>query len=60
MTHGSDGRVWIRDELQIGTGTSMVTMGYLKKTKYDTSDQLEITYLQDDEPVSEQNLKQTH
>ena len=46
MTHGSDGRVWIRDELQVGTGTSLVTIGYLKKTKNDTSKDLEITYNQ--------------
>ena len=61
MTHGSDGRVWIRDELQIGTGTSMVTIGYLKKTKWDTSDYLDITYLDDSRnPITEKELKNTH
>ena len=61
MTHGSDGRVWIRDELQIGTGTSMVTIGYLKNTKWNTSDYLDITYLDSShQPISENELKNTH
>ena len=61
MTHGSDGRIWIRDELQIGTGTSMVTIGYLKNTKWNTSDYLDITYLDSShQPISENELKNTH
>jgi hypothetical protein len=55
MTHGSDGKVWIRDELQVGTGTSLVTIGYLKKTKEDTSKNLEIIYDQ-----SQTELAATH
>ena len=35
MEHASDGKVWIRDELQIGIGLSSVTIGYLKDTKKD-------------------------
>jgi hypothetical protein len=34
----SNGKLWIRDELQIGNGASTVSLGYLKKTKKDTND----------------------
>lgn len=36
LENSSDGRVWIRDELVIGTLASTVSIGYLEKTKLDT------------------------
>lgn len=36
MEHGSDGKVWIRNELKVGIGLSSVTIGYLKEGR--TSD----------------------
>jgi hypothetical protein len=37
LENSSDGRVWIRDELVIGTLASTVSIGYLEKTKLDTN-----------------------
>lgn len=57
MTHSSDGKVWIRDELKVGNGLeSSVTIGYLKKTKLDTSKELGISYPKD----SDDYLKSCH
>lgn len=36
MEHGSDGKVWIRNELKVGIGLSSITIGYLKEGR--TSD----------------------
>ena len=36
LENSSDGKVWIRDELKIGTLQSMVSIGYLPNTKKDT------------------------
>ena len=33
MEHGSDGKLWIRNELKVGIGLSSVTIGYLDDTK---------------------------
>ena len=61
MEHGSDGRVWIRDELQIGTGTSAVAIGYLKNTKANTSNSLDIIYRDENrQEISEEELSKTH
>lgn len=44
MEHSSDGKVWIRDELQVGEGSSIVKIGYLKDSKKDTADKLDFIY----------------
>lgn len=31
MEHGSDGKVWVRNELKVGIGLSSVTIGYLRE-----------------------------
>jgi hypothetical protein len=60
MTHGSDGKVWIRDELMIGLGASMVSIGYLTGTKKDTSEKLDILYLDEfHQPISKEELEKT-
>jgi hypothetical protein len=51
MEHGSDGRVWIRDELCVGMGMSAVSLGYLKNTKEDTSKILDVQYNQTSEEL---------
>ena len=57
MTHSSDGKVWIRNELKVGNGLeSSVTIGYLEKTKFNTSKDLDITYPKE----SDEYLKNHH
>ena len=54
MTHGSDGRVWIQNELQIGSGiNSMVNIGYLENTKFTTKKDLDIVYSESDSELKE-------
>ena len=61
MEQSSDGKMWIRDELQIGAGNSAVALGYLRKTKADTADNLEIIYRdRDNSEVSKEELSKTH
>ena len=56
----NNGKVWIRDELQVGTGKSTVSIGYLRNTKWDTSDSLDVIYLDDlGLPIPEMELKST-
>ena len=50
MTHGSDGKVWIRDELRVGMGEgsiASVSIGYLEKTKANALQNYNIIYPND-------------
>ena len=48
MEHMSNGKLWIRDELQIGNGSSRVSLGYLSKFKKDAPDIHEVINAADD------------
>ena len=43
LEQSSDGKMWIRDELKVGSGSSTVSIGYLKDTKA-TKDKISVDF----------------